>query len=100
MKVLEICPSLSRSSGENLRWFLPSGNTSLIKVVLGRQYCSGEVMSYSQCFSVEAKDVVRKLLVVDPSKRMSIDEALQHPWLQVLNPRSTSLILLHLPALP
>ncbi len=30
-----------------------------------------------------AKDVVRKLLVVDPSKRMTIDEALQHPWLQV-----------------
>ncbi|XP_031167358.1 serine/threonine-protein kinase Chk2 isoform X1 [Sander lucioperca] len=29
-----------------------------------------------------AKDVVRKLLVVDPSKRMTIEEALQHPWLQ------------------
>ena len=32
---------------------------------------------------VTAKDVVRKLLVVDPSKRMTINEALQHPWLQV-----------------
>jgi len=30
-----------------------------------------------------AKDVVRKLLVVDPSRRMTIQEALQHPWLQV-----------------
>ncbi|XP_056275095.1 serine/threonine-protein kinase Chk2 isoform X1 [Pseudoliparis swirei] len=29
-----------------------------------------------------AKDVVRKLLVVDPSRRMTIQEALQHPWLQ------------------
>ncbi|XP_072243212.1 serine/threonine-protein kinase Chk2 [Leuresthes tenuis] len=32
--------------------------------------------------SSQAKDVVRKLLVVDPAKRMTIDEALQHPWLQ------------------
>ncbi|XP_005949526.1 serine/threonine-protein kinase Chk2 isoform X2 [Haplochromis burtoni] len=32
--------------------------------------------------SDQAKDVVRKLLVVDPMKRMSIEEALQHPWLQ------------------
>ncbi|XP_017292058.1 serine/threonine-protein kinase Chk2 isoform X2 [Kryptolebias marmoratus] len=32
--------------------------------------------------SNQAKDVVRKLLVVDPTKRMTIDEALQHPWLQ------------------
>ncbi|TMS01611.1 Serine/threonine-protein kinase Chk2, partial [Larimichthys crocea] len=32
--------------------------------------------------SDQAKDVVRKLLVVDPSQRMKIDEALQHPWLQ------------------
>ncbi|XP_023287298.1 serine/threonine-protein kinase Chk2-like, partial [Seriola lalandi dorsalis] len=35
--------------------------------------------------SDQAKDVVRKLLVVDPSKRMTIEEALRHPWLQVTN---------------
>uniref|UniRef100_A0A8D3DQV2 non-specific serine/threonine protein kinase n=1 Tax=Scophthalmus maximus TaxID=52904 RepID=A0A8D3DQV2_SCOMX len=35
--------------------------------------------------SDQAKDVVRKLLVVDPSQRMTIDEALNHPWLQVVN---------------
>ncbi|XP_054628569.1 coiled-coil domain-containing protein 180-like [Dunckerocampus dactyliophorus] len=34
------------------------------------------------CACVPAKDVVRKLLVVDPTKRMSIQEALQHAWLQ------------------
>lgn len=61
------------------------------------QWCSDVVLTV---FFVEAKDVVRKLLVVDPSKRMSINEALQHPWLQVVNPRTTSLILIHLPALP
>lgn len=32
--------------------------------------------------SDQAKDVVRKLLVVDPTKRMTIEEALQHTWLQ------------------
>ncbi|XP_059192342.1 serine/threonine-protein kinase Chk2 [Centropristis striata] len=32
--------------------------------------------------SDQAKDMVRKLLVVDPSKRMTIEEALQHTWLQ------------------
>uniref|UniRef100_UPI003AB01F4E serine/threonine-protein kinase Chk2-like n=1 Tax=Centroberyx gerrardi TaxID=166262 RepID=UPI003AB01F4E len=32
--------------------------------------------------SDQAKDVVRKLLVVDPVKRMTIEDALQHPWLQ------------------
>ncbi|XP_057687334.1 serine/threonine-protein kinase Chk2 [Corythoichthys intestinalis] len=32
--------------------------------------------------SEQAKEVVRKLLVVDPAQRMSIDEALQHAWMQ------------------
>ncbi|XP_060928365.1 serine/threonine-protein kinase Chk2 [Limanda limanda] len=32
--------------------------------------------------SDQAKDVVRKLLVVDPCERMTIEETLSHPWLQ------------------
>ncbi|XP_061586129.1 serine/threonine-protein kinase Chk2 [Cololabis saira] len=40
------------------------------------------VASKWKCVSNEAKDVVRKLLVVDPTKRVTIDDALQHPWLQ------------------
>ncbi|XP_056448077.1 serine/threonine-protein kinase Chk2 isoform X2 [Gadus chalcogrammus] len=32
--------------------------------------------------SAQAKDMVRKLLVVDPSLRLSITSALKHPWLQ------------------
>ncbi|XP_058492680.1 serine/threonine-protein kinase Chk2 [Solea solea] len=40
------------------------------------------VQSKWRCISDQAKDVVRKLLVVDPSKRMTIQEGLQHPWLQ------------------
>ena len=30
--------------------------------------------------SEEAKDVIRKLLVADPSKRMTPTEFLNHPW--------------------
>ncbi|VDK28452.1 unnamed protein product, partial [Gongylonema pulchrum] len=31
--------------------------------------------------SNEAKDFVSKLLVLEPSGRLTVDEALQHPWL-------------------
>ena len=30
----------------------------------------------------EAADFIGRLLVVDPAKRMTVDEALQHPWLK------------------
>ena len=30
-----------------------------------------------------AKDVISKLLVVDPTKRMSLEETMNHPWFQV-----------------
>uniref|UniRef100_A0A8C8FGV5 Checkpoint kinase 2 n=1 Tax=Oncorhynchus tshawytscha TaxID=74940 RepID=A0A8C8FGV5_ONCTS len=33
--------------------------------------------------SDDAKDVVKKLLRVDPNARLTIEEALQHPWLMV-----------------
>lgn len=35
------------------------------------------------CFLVAAFDLVQKLLVVDPTRRLKIEEALEHPWLQV-----------------
>ena len=34
-------------------------------------------------FIILALDLVKKLLVVDPSKRLTTEEALEHPWLQV-----------------
>jgi len=37
--------------------------------------------------SAEAKDVVRRLLTVDPRKRATAGEILRHPWLQVAHPR-------------
>nr|XP_038043411.1 serine/threonine-protein kinase Chk2 isoform X2 [Anas platyrhynchos]XP_038043412.1 serine/threonine-protein kinase Chk2 isoform X2 [Anas platyrhynchos] len=36
-----------------------------------------------------ALDLVKKLLVVDPSKRATIEEALDHPWLQDENMKNT-----------
>jgi len=30
-----------------------------------------------------ARDLVKKLLVVNPTQRLSIEEALKHPWLEV-----------------
>ena len=32
---------------------------------------------------MQAKDLVAQLLVVDPSQRLSAQEALAHPWVQV-----------------
>jgi len=32
--------------------------------------------------SEEAKDLVRKLLVIDPTRRLAVDQALSHPWLR------------------
>lgn len=30
-----------------------------------------------------AIDLIKKLLTVDPKKRITVDEALQHPWISV-----------------
>lgn len=50
------------------------------------QYCCSTTAVLLQQCSVSvftAKDMVRKLLVVDPGERMTIEEALSHTWLQV-----------------
>lgn len=35
--------------------------------------------------SREAKDLISKLLTVDPKERISVTNALEHPWMQVRN---------------
>jgi calcium-dependent protein kinase len=35
--------------------------------------------------SPEARDLITRLLVLDPKKRLSSSEALKHPWFQVVN---------------
>lgn len=43
--------------------------------------CSLQFTSVSwDCLSPEAKDLVQKLLIADPDKRMTPTEALAHPW--------------------
>lgn len=43
----------------------------------------------SQCFHAvhaaasQARDLLSKMLVIDPAKRISVDEALQHPYINV-----------------
>ena len=36
-----------------------------------------------QQFSAEARDLIKKLLVVEPEERLSSEQILSHPWLQV-----------------
>ena len=38
--------------------------------------------------SSDAKDLVQRLIVVDPSKRLTASEALKHPWIQDTRPQS------------
>ncbi|XP_077097799.1 serine/threonine-protein kinase Chk2 isoform X2 [Siphateles boraxobius] len=40
--------------------------------------------------SNEAKDLIKKLLVVDPQKRLSVEDALEHPWLNDDEMRNTA----------
>ncbi|KAM8885656.1 serine/threonine-protein kinase Chk2 isoform 3-T4 [Spinachia spinachia] len=56
------------------------GGQSVTEQILRGEFSM--VPSRWRSISDPAKDVVRKLLVVDPSRRMTIEEALQHPWLQ------------------
>uniref|UniRef100_A0AAR2KDU9 Serine/threonine-protein kinase Chk2 n=1 Tax=Pygocentrus nattereri TaxID=42514 RepID=A0AAR2KDU9_PYGNA len=49
--------------------------------IMSGHYCF--IRSQWQFVSSNAKDLVKKLLVVDPAKRLSISEALEHPWLKV-----------------
>jgi len=42
---------------------------------------------YWDNISEDTKDLIRKLLVLDPQKRLSAAEILQHPWLNSQNSR-------------
>ena len=33
------------------------------------------------CTISQAKDLIRKMLTVDPEERLSVDEAVSHPWI-------------------
>lgn len=51
---------------------------------LSQQILSADVQFRSSVWktiSNEAKDLIKKLIVKDPSKRLTIQQAIQHPWI-------------------
>ncbi|XP_030647604.1 serine/threonine-protein kinase Chk2 [Chanos chanos] len=60
--------------------FSPGQNKSVQEQILEGVYRF--IPSYWKNISEDAKDLVKKLLVVNPLKRLSVKEALEHPWLQ------------------
>ena len=50
----------------------------LVNHIKSGQYVFHE--QYWKDVSTDAKDFIKKLLVVDPSLRMSADDCLSHPW--------------------
>lgn len=62
-----------------------SGSLPFNAESLSQQIMGAEISFQSPVWkgiSAEAKDLITKLVVVDPAKRLTIDEALQHPWIQ------------------
>lgn len=40
-------------------------------------------ISFSVSAASQARDLLSKMLIIDPAKRISVDEALQHPYINV-----------------
>jgi serine/threonine protein kinase len=63
--------------------FYAEDNNELFEYIKNAKY---EFASpYWDHVSEEAKDLIQKLLVVEPSKRLSCEEILKHPWLNKCN---------------
>jgi calcium-dependent protein kinase len=55
-------------------------NTDILKSVVKGDF-NFEQPAFEKC-SDKVKDLITKLLVVDPTKRLTATEAFQHPWIQ------------------
>ncbi|XP_032084903.1 serine/threonine-protein kinase Chk2 isoform X2 [Thamnophis elegans] len=64
-----------------------SARLSLTEQITSGNYCYVEEVWKD--VSRDAFDLVQKMLVVDPTKRLRIEEALEHPWLQDEHMRHT-----------
>ncbi|XP_034284872.2 serine/threonine-protein kinase Chk2 isoform X1 [Pantherophis guttatus] len=64
-----------------------SARPSLTEQITSGNYCYIEEVWKD--ISRDAFDLVQKFLVVDPTKRLKIEEALEHPWLQDEHMRHT-----------
>jgi aurora kinase, other len=49
-------------------------------IMTQRRIARGE-MTVPPFISVEAKDLIKRLLVLDPSKRIQLEDVLKHPWI-------------------
>ena len=59
--------------------FYADDNNTLFNLIKGSSYDFPS--PYWDSVSDKAKDLIRKLLIVDPKKRLSCEEILKHPWL-------------------
>jgi serine/threonine protein kinase len=59
--------------------FYDDNNKKLFSLIVHASYSFPD--PYWTDVSDKAKDLVQKLLVIDPKKRLSADQALQHPWM-------------------
>lgn len=60
--------------------FYAETNTKLFDKIMGGKYAFAS--PYWDKISESAKDLIRHLLVVDPKKRYTSDQILQHPWIK------------------
>lgn len=73
-----ICPACTCVHCRGVRYIVTHGfGVGMFQVMIVL------ITSQPAHFIVLALDLVKKLLVVDPSKRLTTEEALEHPWLQV-----------------
>lgn len=59
--------------------FYDDNNKKLFKLIVHAKYSFPD--PYWTDISAEAKDLISKLLIVDPAKRLTAAEALKHPWM-------------------
>ncbi|OZJ06237.1 hypothetical protein BZG36_00835 [Bifiguratus adelaidae] len=70
--------------------FWGEDQAALFESILSGEYQFDE--EYWSDVSKEAKDFIRGLLILDPSKRMPAQGALQHPWIKNRNPDHVDLL--------